>query len=148
MCLNLTDINLAIGDVTPMLHPNGGMIDIDDDGSPSDEDIIFPDNENIDTCIIGVVVTVILVRTLSRKQMCSHNLLIIGPLSEIRNEPCNRGGESSSSIPEDPDVLSIFKQTGRPLAKMSLRYLFTKEYYAAHIYILFNCPKITTTYLK
>ena len=69
--------------------------------------------------------------------------------TKIRNEPRNCGGESSSSIPtEDPDVLSIFKQMGRPLGKMSMRYMDDKEYNAAHTYILLNCPEVTTTYLE
>ena len=49
MLVPLLDMNLAIGDDTPILHPNGGMIDINDvDEYPSDEDIVFSDDENID----------------------------------------------------------------------------------------------------
>lgn len=48
MCLTRMDMNLTIGDGTPILHPNGWLIDIDDDGFPSDEDFMFSDDENID----------------------------------------------------------------------------------------------------
>ena len=48
MCLTQMDMNLTIGDDTPILHPNGGLVDIDDDGFPSDEEFMFSDDENID----------------------------------------------------------------------------------------------------
>ena len=48
MCLTRMDMNLPIGDDTPILHPNGGLIDIDDDGFHSDEDFTFSDDEYID----------------------------------------------------------------------------------------------------
>ena len=67
--------------------------------------------------------------------------------TKIRNEPRNYGGESNSVL-EGPDVISVFKHAGRPLGKMSVRYMDTREYNAAHTYILLNCPEVTTTYLK
>ena len=67
--------------------------------------------------------------------------------AKIRNEPRNYGGETNSVL-EGPDVISVFKQMGRPLGKMSTRYLDTREYNAAHTYILLNCPEVTTIYLK
>ena len=68
--------------------------------------------------------------------------------TKIRNEPRNCGGESCSGINEDPDAPSIFKETGRPLGKMSVRYLDSSEYKAAHTYVLLNCPEVSTIYLK
>ena len=41
-------MKLAMGNDTPILYPNGGLVDIDDDGFPLDEDFMFSDNENID----------------------------------------------------------------------------------------------------
>ena len=40
------------------------------------------------------------------------------------------------------DMYEIFKPPGKPIGAQGKRYLSDKEYYAAHLYVLMNCPEV------
>lgn len=57
------------------------------------------------------------------------------------NVPHNYDGRGD--VRDDhPDNLSIFKHVGRPLEKVSRRFLEDEEYNATHIYVLLNCSEV------
>ncbi|XP_057786088.1 uncharacterized protein LOC131003575 [Salvia miltiorrhiza] len=63
-----------------------------------------------------------------------------------RNLP--RNIEESVEDSDDPNQLLIFKPVGRPIGRMTKRYMDPKEYMAAHMYILSNCAEVANTYIK
>lgn len=65
-----------------------------------------------------------------------------------KNVPRNYNVGGDIRHEDFPDMLSIFKQGGRPFGKMSKRYLDSSEYDAARLYVLLNCVEVSENYLK
>lgn len=64
-----------------------------------------------------------------------------------RNEP--RNCDHNERVDDNnTDVLSIFKNHGRPFGKTSTRFLDAKEYAAAHLYVLLNCVEVTNNFME
>lgn len=56
-------------------------------------------------------------------------------------------GQAEIRHEDYPDMLQIFKQDGRPFGNMSTRYLDSREYDAARLYVLLNCVEVADIYM-
>lgn len=62
--------------------------------------------------------------------------------TKARNIPRNEDVPCDEDV-DDENLISIFRQYGRPFGKRTKRYLRDDEYKAAAVYVLLNCDEVS-----
>lgn len=64
-----------------------------------------------------------------------------------RVDPRNHDGRRLNTE-DEPELLDVFKYAGRPFSEKKTRFLTSKEYAAAHLYILNNCAEVSGRFMR